>query len=65
MPILIVGNGPGEFATIQAAIGAATNGDTIVIAAGTYSEHVDVNKDVTIEGANAGIDGANQRCAWG
>ena len=51
--ILLVGNG--GYATITAAIAAASAGDTIRIAAGTYSEHVDVNKDVTLEGANHGI----------
>jgi RTX calcium-binding nonapeptide repeat (4 copies) len=47
--------------SIQAAINAAHAGDTIQIAAGTYSEHVDVNKDVTLVGANAGIAGNGAR----
>ena len=59
--ILLVGNG--GYATIQAAIDAAVVGDTIRITAGTYSGHVDVNKDVTLEGANHGIAGNGVRGA--
>jgi Ca2+-binding RTX toxin-like protein len=59
--ILLVGNG--GYATIQEAIDAAVAGDTIRIAAGTYSGHVDVNKDVTLEGVNHGIAGNGLRGA--
>jgi Ca2+-binding RTX toxin-like protein len=55
--ILLVGNG--GYATIQAAIDAASNGDTILVAAGTYVENVDVNKDVTILGPNHGKAGTD------
>src|SRR6185295_7698258 len=50
-----------SYSTIAAALAAAgtVDGDTIRVAAGTYSDHLDVNKDVTILGANAGIDGAD------
>jgi pectin methylesterase-like acyl-CoA thioesterase len=44
-----------NFSTIQAAVNAAGNGDTIEIAAGTYREQVTVSgKDITIHGAGAG-----------
>ena len=62
MTIRTVGT-TGDFQTIQAAINAAQAGDTIQIAAGTYNEHVDVNKDVTLQGANAGIAGSAARGA--
>ena len=39
---------PGGSATIQEAVDAAADGDTILIAPGTYSGNVTVNKDVTI-----------------
>ena len=48
---------PGEYATIASAIGAASNGDTILIAAGTYApaETIDPDgKSITLRGA---IDG--------
>ena len=51
--ILLVGLG--GYDTIQQAINAAANGDTIMVAPGTYNESLLVNKDVTILGANAGI----------
>jgi Ca2+-binding RTX toxin-like protein len=47
---LLVGNG--GYATIQAAVNAAADGDTIEIAAGTYTE------DVTIAGKSITLDGA-------
>jgi VCBS repeat-containing protein len=51
--ILLVGNG--GYATIAAALAAALDGDTILLAPGTYTENVTVSKDVTIAGVNHGI----------
>ncbi|MCP3977423.1 MAG: hypothetical protein GY720_23280, partial [bacterium] len=51
-------NVPADHATIQLAVSAATGVDTVVVAAGLYTEDVTVvaGKDgLTIEGANAGI----------
>ncbi len=59
--ILLVGNG--GYATIQEAIGAAENGDTIVVASGTYAENLDIDKDVTILGTNSGVAGTGIRAA--
>jgi pectin methylesterase-like acyl-CoA thioesterase len=51
---LTVGLG-GTYSTIQAAVDAAGNGDTIEIAAGTYREQVTVDgKNITIHGAGSG-----------
>lgn len=54
---LLVGNG--GFATIQDAVNAASNGDTILVSAGSYTGIVAVNKDVTILGAKAGVAGTD------
>ncbi|HYE29346.1 MAG TPA: hypothetical protein VEA61_14090, partial [Allosphingosinicella sp.] len=51
----------GSYATIQEAVNAAEDGDTIVVPAGTYTELVTVNKDVTILGPNAGVSGTTPR----
>jgi parallel beta-helix repeat protein len=51
---------PGDFATIQGAVNDA-GCTTINVAAGTYAEHVTVNRAVTINGANVGIAGNGVR----
>ena len=53
--ILLVGSG--GFATIQAAIDAASNGDTVFVLAGLYNEDLIINKAVTIVGAQQGNAG--------
>lgn len=60
-------NVPADHATIQGAINASSNGDTINIAAGTYNEFLSVNKEISIVGAGvsdvtinaAGLPGSN------
>src|SRR5436309_16038890 len=53
---LCVNNGGsnGCYSTIQAAVSAAANHDTIQVAAGTYKESVTVNKSLSLIGAGAG-----------
>ena len=48
-----------EGMSIQEAIDNASDGDTIMVRAGTYSEDVTVNKLVTIVGANGGVVGTD------
>jgi hypothetical protein len=49
-----VGSKPGCFATVQAAVDGAQDGDTIAIAPGTYAGGVRVGVSVAIVGAGAG-----------
>jgi parallel beta-helix repeat protein len=48
-PALIV---PDSYSTIQAAVNAASVGDTVFVRAGIYPEHVTINKALTLTGAN-------------
>ena len=59
--VLLVGNG--GFATIQDAVNAASDGDTILLSSETFVGNVTVDKAVTIAGANHGIDGTGVRGA--
>lgn len=45
---LTVGFGAGAFSSIQAAVDAAREGDTLLVSPGTYAENVQVNKSVSI-----------------
>src|SRR4029077_20054519 len=57
-------NVPGSYPTIQAAIDASANGDTVMVAAGTYFENIDFKgKLITVQSAQGPsvttIDGSN------
>jgi nitrous oxidase accessory protein len=50
--IYVGGGGPGNYTTIQSAINAASNGDTIFVYSGTYLENLIINTSVTLLGEN-------------
>lgn len=48
---------PQDFATIQAAINASTNGDTVLVASGTYYENINFNGKNIVLTSNYGVTG--------
>ena len=61
--IYVGGSGPNNYSSIQSAINAAHNGDTIFVYSGIYYEHIFINKSINLIGKNEKttiIDGRNE-----
>ncbi|MCZ7402399.1 MAG: right-handed parallel beta-helix repeat-containing protein [Candidatus Methanoperedens sp.] len=52
--LTVNGDGSANYTTIQTAIDAANNGDTILVYSGPYAENVDVNIPLTLRGVDNG-----------
>lgn len=52
-PDLCVGGRPGCFTSVQAALAAAGDGDTITVAPGTYAGPITIDKSITLLGSGA------------
>ncbi|MDH7482541.1 MAG: right-handed parallel beta-helix repeat-containing protein, partial [Armatimonadota bacterium] len=62
-------NGPGDswdnaYQTVQAAINAASAGDEIWVAAGTYVERITLKKDVALYGGFSGVETERDQRNW-
>ena len=60
-PLTVCASPGSSFPTIQSAVDAATDGDTIDVCAGTYSESVTITKNITLRGAQHGVDARTGR----
>lgn len=47
---------PSQYATISQAIANSSNGDTIIVAPAIYTEQVNIDKTLTLLGAQANVD---------
>jgi len=48
--LYVGGSGPGNYSTIQDAINASTDGDTVYVYAGVYHESINISKAITLQG---------------
>lgn len=55
--------GTNAFDNVADALAAAVNGDTVHLAAGSYSVQATINKEITLAGDNVGIAGTGSRLA--